>query len=362
MHTEFFRNKRVLITGHTGFKGAWLSLILAHFGAEVIGYALPSAHPQGMFALCDVEDRIHSYSGDVLDPQKLQDVMATHAPEIVMHLAAQTLVLTSYADPVTTYATNVLGTLHVLEACRRQSEVRAIINVTSDKCYDNTQSAQAFRENDRLGGQDIYSSSKACSELLSASYRSSFFQPTQQNSPGLSTVRAGNVIGGGDWAEFRIMPDCMRSLLASTPIVIRNPNAIRPWQHVLDCLSGYLLVAKRLYDEPDIYAQAWNVGPPPTNSIRVFDMVQDLIALWGSGEYHILEQGDAPSEAETLRIDSSKMHQILHWQPKWNYRESLERTVQWYKEFSMHQHDHDYMRHWTIQQIDDYFTQKREHV
>lgn len=361
---DFFYQKRVLITGHTGFIGTWLALILYYFKADVIGYALAPEKKNNLFDICGLDKKITSYISDIMDLQDLKDVVKRHRPEIVIHLAAQTLVIRSYKEPIVTYSTNVIGTLNVFEACRCESSVKVIINVTSDKCYDNINENTVHREGDRLGGHDIYSSSKACSEILTESYRNSFFsmnhhaeihQSATAESVGLSSVRAGNVIGGGDWSDYRIVPDCIRYLLETKPISIRNPYSVRPWQHVIDCLYGYLLLAKKMHIDPEKYSQAWNFGPYLSDEVRVVDVVKDIIDLWGSGEYIVDNGGVRVHESGMLKIDSSKAMNLLNWKPNWQYPEAIRNTIVWYNEFYNNRGDFDRICSFTMNQIKEYF-------
>lgn len=332
MNPEFWRNRRVLITGHTGFKGTWLSLWLQSLGAELTGYSLPPPGEPNLFLLADAAAGMRSVHGDVLDLQHLRRVVAEHRPEIVFHLAAQSLVRRSYADPVGTYATNVLGTAHALEAIRDVSSVRAVVVATSDKCYDNRNGVRAFRETDNLGGADPYSSSKASAELVTAAFRDAFYSARKNGaSTGIGSARAGNVIGGGDWGEDRLIPDVMRAVFAGREVLIRSPQAIRPWQHVLDTLSGYLVLAEKLWNEPQSYAEAWNFGPQESESLPVSTLLEKLSQLWGPELKWKVDDNLHPWEAPHLKLDSSKAETRLGWHPRWKLTRALEMTVEAYK-------------------------------
>jgi CDP-glucose 4,6-dehydratase len=329
--TEFFRGKRVFVTGHTGFKGSWLCLWLCRLGAEVTGYSLDPPTEPSLFALARIDDLVLSHKADIRNGEALAAAMREARPDIVLHLAAQPLVRQSYKIPAQTYATNVMGTVNLLEAVRLCPSVRAVLNVTTDKCYENREWAWGYRENEPLGGFDPYSSSKACSELVSASYRSSFFNSEQYSQHGvaLATARAGNVIGGGDWASDRLVPDILRSLLAGEAIRIRNPRAVRPWQHVLEPLKGYLTLARLLYQDGPEFAEAWNFGPPDSDAQPVEWMVRRICQLWGEGSRHEVDQGNQPHEAHYLKIDCSKARARLGWQPRWDLDHALQAVIEW---------------------------------
>jgi CDP-glucose 4,6-dehydratase len=348
MNPQFWRNRKVLITGHTGFKGSWLSLWLQSLGAELVGYSLPPPGQPSLFELANVGQEMQSIHGDLLDLQHLRCVTAEHRPEIVFHLAAQSLVRRSYADPIGTYATNVLGTAHALEAIREVSSVRAVVVATSDKCYDNRNGVRAYRESDMLGGADPYSSSKASAELVTAAFRDAFYSARKNGaSTGIGSARAGNVIGGGDWGEDRLIPDVMRALFEGRDVLIRNPQAIRPWQHVLDTLSGYLVLAEKLCNEPQNYAEAWNFGPHDSESLPVSAVLERLSAMWGPGVTWKVDTSAQPWEAPHLKLDSSKAESRLGWQPRWNLNRALQVTVEWYKA----QQAHEDLRKLTLKQI-----------
>jgi CDP-glucose 4,6-dehydratase len=331
MNPEFWQKKNVLLTGHTGFKGSWLSLWLQTLGAEVTGYSLAAPTEPSLFVLADVARGMRSVHGDVRDFEHLKRVVQKHQPEIVFHLAAQSLVRRSYDDPVNTYATNIMGTAHVLEAVRDTPAIRAVVIVTTDKCYENVDDGRAYCETDRLGGFDPYSSSKACAELVTAAFRNSFFSSGKRAKTGVGSVRAGNVIGGGDWATDRLIPDVMRAIFAGNEALIRNPHAIRPWQHVLDPLCGYLMLAEKLCHDPKRYAESWNFGPDESESLPVATLLERLKGFWGTGIAWCPEGGIHQHEAHSLKLDSSKARTILGWRPRWNLSRALESTAQWYK-------------------------------
>ena len=328
----FWKDRRVFITGHTGFKGSWLSLWLISLGAKVNGFALKPPTEPSLFELAHVDESITSSTiADVRDSHALRVALHAAAPEIVIHMAAQPLVRESYRNPVETYTVNVMGTVNLLEAIRSCDSVRAVVNVTTDKCYKNQEWHWGYRENEPMGGYDPYSSSKACSELVTAAYRNSFFNPEDFESHGvaLATARAGNVIGGGDWACDRLICDCVRALLVKEKIIIRNPNAIRPWQHVLEPLSGYMLLAQKLYKEGAFFAQSWNFGPNDEDAKPVEWIVQRLCERWGNEADYVLDQDDQPHEATYLKLDCSKAKALLGWQPRWNLQQALDSIVQW---------------------------------
>ena len=326
--TDFYRNKKVLVTGHTGFKGGWLTAWLKSLGASVVGLALPPETTPNLFdAVCLSRDMV-SIFGDIRQRSTVASVFQQHAPEIVFHNAAQPLVRRSYREPVETYATNVMGTVHVLEAIRATPSVRAVVVVTSDKCYQNREWFWGYREEDGLGGSDPYSSSKACAELVTAAYRQSFFG--KEGTASLATARAGNVIGGGDWSEDRLVPDMVRGITSNQPIVIRRPESVRPWQHVLEPVRGYLLLAERLWEGRE-FAEPWNFGPRDQDAIPVGELAQRLIATWGKGELKIQSDPDAPHEAQYLRLNTTKARTRLPWKPVLELNQALDWTVDWYR-------------------------------
>jgi CDP-glucose 4,6-dehydratase len=323
----------VLVTGHTGFKGSWLTLWLQDLGADVTGFSLPPPTTPSLYELAGVGERMTSVSGDVRDVEAVSRAIAASGPEVVVHMAAQAIVRRSFLEPLETYETNVLGTVAVLEAVRRSGEVRVLVNVTSDKCYEIHDDERSYQEDDAKGGNDPYSSSKGCAELVTSAYRTSFFSGAQAGRTAVASVRAGNVIGGGDWAEDRLVPDIMRSALESRPAAIRNPEAIRPWQHVLNPLSGYLLLVQKLWNGPG-YEDGWNFGPDEEDERPVRWLVERLVALWG-GDLRWERVGNAgePRETHTLRLDSSKARRELGWSPRWTLDRALESVVDWYKAF-----------------------------
>lgn len=330
MQGAFWQGRKVLVTGHTGFKGSWLSLWLSAAGARVAGYALECSTTPSLYEAARVGSRIHSTIGDVRDAGHLRKAMDEAAPEVVFHLAAQSLVRESYRAPVDTYATNVLGTVHCLEAARRCASVRAVVVATSDKCYENLGRGAGYVETDRLGGDDPYSSSKACAELVGAAYAASFF--AGPGTAGVATVRAGNVIGGGDWAAERIVPDAMRAFSAAQALKVRHPGFVRPWQHVLEPLAGYLLLAERLCGaEGKAFATAWNFGPPEDEARPVSWIAAQLAARWGEGASWKAEGQDALHEAAMLKLDCSRAKARLGWSPRLPLESALDWTVEWYR-------------------------------
>ncbi len=332
----FWQNKRVFLTGHTGFKGSWLCLWLTRLGARVTGYALAPPTDPSLFELARMGELVDSRISDVRDAECLARTIEEARPEIVIHMAAQPLVRDSYSIPVETYATNVMGTVHLLEAVRGCSSVKAVVNVTTDKCYENREWDWGYRENEPMGGFDPYSSSKACSELVTAAYRSSFFNPARysEHGIGLASARAGNVIGGGDWATDRLIPDCISALLAGRPIRIRNPHAIRPWQHVLEPLSGYLALAQRLFESGTEYAEGWNFGPADNDAKSVEWIVSRICQIWGNGAGYEVDAGDHPHEAHYLKLDCSKARMRLGWRPRWDLNQALTYILEWVKVYS----------------------------
>ena len=333
MNPEFWHGKRVLLTGHTGFKGGWLSLWLQSMGANVIGYSLAPPTNPNLFEVANVAQGMISIIGDIRDLAKLQAVFVEHKPEIVIHMAAQPLVRYSYLEPVETYSTNVMGTVHVLESVRHTPSVKAVVVVTTDKCYENKEWPWGYRENEPMGGYDPYSNSKGCAELVTAAYRNSYFHPEKYQTHGvaIATGRAGNVIGGGDWAEDRLIPDMMRAIVSGQPVSIRNPHSIRPWQHVLEPLSGYLLLAQKLYEEGSSFAEAWNFGPNDDDAKPVDWILDNLTKTWGEGARWKLDGGDHPHEAHYLKLDCSKAKSRLHWQPRWSLIKAIDQICIWHK-------------------------------
>lgn len=329
-----WHRRRVLITGHTGFKGAWLSFWLREQGAEVFGYSLDPPTEPSLFQVARIGELIAGdIRADIRDPSALREALAHVRPEVVFHMAAQSIVRLSYSIPVETFSVNVMGTAHVLDAIRHAPSVRAAIIVTSDKCYENLGGDRPYRETDPIGGNDPYSASKACAELVVASFRASARALGPEGSDvAIASVRSGNVVGGGDWSPDRLVPDCVRAFVAGVAVTLRNPDAVRPWLHVLEPLAGYIEVAERLLDAgAERYAAAFNFGPAPVNDANVLKVAQTVAQLWGSGARVEIVGGANLPEATTLRLDSTKALQLLGWKPRWNFAETLERAVEWYK-------------------------------
>jgi CDP-glucose 4,6-dehydratase len=355
MNTDFWRGRKIFLTGHTGFKGSWLSLWLQKLGADLVGYSLPPPTQPNLFSLAQVAKGMLSTHGDVLHLPRLRESLSGSQPEFVFHLAAQSLVRESYAKPIETLATNVMGTANLLDAVRNVTSVRAVIIVTSDKCYENLESQSAYRETDRLGGNDPYSCSKACAELLTSSYRCSFFR-SREPSPGIASVRSGNVIGGGDWATDRLVPDAMRGVMAGTELQVRNPGAVRPWQHVLDPLRGYLMLAEKLFTQPDDFSGAWNFGPGPSCVFSVIEILNRLHKLWGEELRWRCDPRVHVQEASYLRLDSNKAKKELLWEPCLPLDSALLATVNWYKAYR----NNEDMARTTLQQIEAYEASLKE--
>ena len=333
MNPEFWRGKRVLITGHNGFKGSWMAIWLQSIGVDLTGYSLgvptiPSLYEEG-----NIQEGMSNIFGDVRDFEKLLSVVDQFKPEIIFHMAAQSLVLKGYENPIDTYSTNVMGTVNILECSRRCPGVKAVINVTTDKCYENKEWPWGYRECDSIGGFDPYSNSKGCSELITNSYRSSYFNPQTYSAHGvaLATVRAGNVIGGGDWAENRLIPDILSSFQGKQAVIIRSPESIRPWQHVLEPLRGYLMLAERLYQEGASFSEAWNFGPRDEDVQTVAWIVNEMSNLWGEDATWICSEDPGPHEAHFLKLDISKAKSKLNWYPRLGLRDSLSFVVDWSK-------------------------------
>jgi CDP-glucose 4,6-dehydratase len=323
---DIYRGRKVLLTGHTGFKGSWLALWLQQLGADVTGLSLPPETDPNHWELLKLGIEEHRF--DIRDYASLQKLVTQIQPDVVFHLAAQPLVRRSYADPLTTWGTNVQGTANVLEACRHTPSVKAIVAVTTDKCYENQEWLWGYRENDRLGGHDPYSASKAGSELVAASYRQSYF--SKDGAPLLATARAGNVIGGGDWSEDRLIPDLVRASARGESVEIRSPNATRPWQHVLESLTGYLILGQRLLEKKNQFAEAWNFGPDDTGNETVGSVLSRLSANWNDLRWH-LTASPQPHEAGLLKLDSTKARTLLGWLPVWGLDEALKQTAGWYR-------------------------------
>lgn len=329
VNPAFWQGKKVFLTGHTGFKGSWLSLWLQSMGAKVKGFALEPPTEPSLFQEASVAEDMESEIGDIRNLAAITDSVKAFCPDILIHMAAQPLVRLSYREPVETYSTNVMGTVHVLEAARQCSSIRAIVNVTTDKCYENREWVWGYREHEPMGGHDPYSNSKGCSELVTAAYRDSFFNTS--DSAGLASARAGNVIGGGDWAEDRLIPDILRAFEQSQPVVVRNPLATRPWQHVLEPLSGYLILAEKLYNEGASYAEGWNFGPRDEDVKPVEWILNHMVKHWGQGASWQLDNNPQPHEAQLLKLDISKASSLLKWQPRWSLAQTLDSIVEWHQ-------------------------------
>ncbi|BBI32705.1 CDP-glucose 4,6-dehydratase [Cohnella abietis] len=335
----FWSKKKVLLTGHTGFKGSWLSLWLQVMGANVTGYALQPASAPSLYALSGLEHSIRSVIADIRDRESLLRTIQDTQPDVIIHMAAQPLVRYSYLNPVETFEVNVLGTVNLLDAVRTAVaegvHIQAVLNITTDKCYENQEWTWGYRENDRLGGFDPYSNSKACAELATSMFRDSYFNPKDYASHGLSiaTARAGNVIGGGDWSEDRIIPDCIRALMEGNKLPIRNPVATRPWQHVLEPLQGYLLLVEQMVERGTKFGEAWNFGPNDDGVKSVEWLVKKIGTLWGVNDFYELAEGSNPHEATNLSLDSSKARRALGWQPIWSVERALEKTVEWFQAY-----------------------------
>lgn len=329
MNPNFWRGKRIFLTGHTGFKGGWLSLWLQSLGAKVTGYALPPPTTPNLFEVAEVAQDMRSIIADIRDLPTLREALKSAKPDILIHMAAQPLVRQSYIDPLETYATNVLGTVNVLESVRTSDTVKAVLVVTTDKCYENQDDlSKSYFENDPMGGHDPYSSSKACAEIITAAYRKSFLQ---QQGVTVATARAGNVIGGGDWATDRLVPDILRSFEQNSEVLIRNPQSTRPWQHVLEPLSGYLVLIEHLYNQGFDYSGGWNFGPQHEDARPVQWIVEQLAYNWGSGATWRQDMGNHPHEANHLKLDISKAKAQLNWQPTWNLQTALQKITHWHR-------------------------------
>jgi CDP-glucose 4,6-dehydratase len=355
MHS-FWSGKHVFLTGHTGFKGGWLSLWLQSLGAHITGYALKPSTQPNLFEVASVEKGMRSIIGDIRDLDNLKKAMKEANPDILIHMAAQPLVRYSYTNPVETYATNVMGTVNVLEAARDNKNIKAILNVTSDKCYENHEIDRGYREDEPMGGFDPYSNSKGCAELASSAYRNSFFNIEKYKDHGvaLATARAGNVIGGGDWAEDRLIPDFIRAIEAKQKVSIRNPHAIRPWQHVLEPLQGYLILCQKLYEEGPRFSESFNFGPDEKDAKNVEWIASQLVKAWGEGvTYEVNSNASSLHEAHFLKLDCTKAHQTLGWQPKWDVHLALEKIYAWHKAHlkneDMHQYSLNDIKMYTLQ-------------
>jgi CDP-glucose 4,6-dehydratase len=344
---DFWYGKRVLLTGHTGFKGSWLSLWLQAMGTTLRGLSLTPTTEPALFDVARVGDGMEHRVADIREFSAVQAQMSEFRPEIVIHMAAQPLVRLSYQQPIETYATNVMGTVHVLEAARHAGSVKAIVSITTDKCYENREWVWGYREDEPMGGHDPYSNSKGCAELVSSAYRKSYLRHA---GIAMATARAGNVIGGGDWAEDRLVPDVLRALQQGQPVQIRNPHAIRPWQHVLEPLAGYLLLAERLHEQGQTHAEGWNFGPRDEDAKPVQWIVEHLCERWGDGASWTLQPGDHPHEANVLKLDISKARQRLQWTPRWSLETALTHITEWHQAWLAGQD----MRALCLQQINQY--------
>jgi CDP-glucose 4,6-dehydratase len=335
MFKNIYQGKRALVTGHTGFKGSWLCIWLKELGAEVVGYSLDPPSEPNNFSACRLSEHIDHQHGDVRDYDRLISIFSHYKPEMVFHLAAQALVRPSYDDPKGTFDTNAGGTVNVLEAVRRTPDVRVVVNVTSDKCYENREWVWGYRENDPLGGHDPYSASKGCAELIFAAYLRSFFSKPAcgDRRVGAASCRAGNAIGGGDWGRDRLIPDCVRALNAGRPVGIRNPQSVRPWQHVLELLSGYLYLGARLWEDPEDFSGAWNFGPESEAHVTVAEVVNRLVQAWGAGEWQDLSETGAVHEAATLRLCCDKATARLGWGNALTLAQTIALTADWYKQY-----------------------------
>lgn len=328
---DFWKGKRVYLTGHTGFKGSWLSLWLQSMGAVVKGYALEPNTVPSLFEEAKVSEGMESEIGNIKNLEQLSSSMKAFNPDVLIHMAAQPLVRLSYVEPVDTYATNVMGTVNVLESARSCENLKAIVSVTTDKCYENNEWEWGYRENEPMGGHDPYSSSKGCAELVTSAYRRSFF--STEGTASVASARAGNVIGGGDWAADRLVPDILRAFEKSEAVVVRNPLSTRPWQHVLEPLSGYLVLAQELYENGDEYAEGWNFGPKDDDCQPVQWILNNMVSKWGEGASWELDQNSNPHEAGYLKLDCSKAAHRLKWKPKWNLDEAIDLIVKWHQGF-----------------------------
>lgn len=358
---RFFHNKTVFVTGHTGFIGSWLSFWLSSVGANVVGYSLDIPTNPSNFEILNLKNKIKHYIGDINKPENLQDAISENKPEIIIHLAAQALVTDSYKNTVNTIQTNVMGTVNLLEAVKQTPSVNVCVVMTSDKCYDNKEIDYAYKETDPLGGYDPYSASKGAAEIITNSYRNSFFNPTKshEHHVGLSTIRAGNVIGGGDWAENRLVSDCINALSKNEQVLIRNPDAIRPWQHVLEPISGIFCLIQKMWNDPGTYSQAWNFGPMISNpTISVSELVAKIISKWGTGDWKKISNSALQHEAHLLMLDSTKANQLLKWNPVYSIDEAITETLNWYIEYFKHSQN---MEDFTLRQIYEYIQKGKQH-
>jgi len=349
---EVYKNKKILVTGHTGFKGSWLCLWLLLAGAEVVGFSLEPETNPSLFKVLNLEKYLDSIIGDIRDKKLIENVVSKIKPDFIFHLAAQPIVRRSYKEPILTFETNIMGTVNLLEAVRKNGLETIIINITSDKCYDNKENVCSYSETDPMGGYDPYSASKGAVEIITSSYRNSFFNSANYDNHkiALASARAGNVIGGGDWAEDRLIPDIIRALTEKEDVIIRNPNSTRPWQHVLECISGYLTLGEKLFQNPNQYCEGWNFGPEPGSIMAVQQIVNKTIDLWGSGNYRIIPDENM-KEAVCLSLNIAKAKEKLGWQPVYDINQAVEKTICWYQHYYFRQ---DAILEYTKKQIENY--------
>ncbi len=344
VNKKFWKGKKVLITGHTGFKGSWLSLWLQSIGTHIVGYSLPPPTKPSLFEVANVADGMCSINGDVRDIEHLKATIVKYQPEIIIHMAAQSLVRYSYIDPIETYTTNVLGTVNVLEAVRQIKGARKVLIITSDKCYKNNEWLWGYRENEPMGGHDPYSSSKGCAEIIISAYRHSYFpvENYDRHNVAIASARAGNVIGGGDWSDDRLIPDIMKAFMENRPVIVRNPNAVRPWQHVLEPLNGYLCLIEKLWANGPGFSSGWNYGPNDDDVCEVSWIVERMVKLWGENAQWDLDKDQNPHEANYLKLDCSKAKNILKWSPKLNLPATLEWIIKWYRNYQQNKDMRNY--------------------
>jgi CDP-glucose 4,6-dehydratase len=353
----FYSGRKVLITGHTGFKGSWMTILLKCLGADVYGYALDPPTTPSLYHVGEIDGLVTSTIGDIRDYKLLLLTLLEAQPEIIIHMAAQPLVLESYRNPRETYETNVMGTVNILDAARQIESVKVILNITTDKCYENKEWIWGYREIEPMGGYDPYSNSKSCSELVTSSFRSAFFNPKEYRRHGvaLATARAGNVIGGGDWAADRLIPDFFRSIIKGETLLIRCPYAIRPWQHVLEPLNGYLTLCQRLYNDGQSFAEGWNFGPDDSDAKNVEWITNRICELWGNGVKYEINKEPQPHEANYLKLDCSKARNKLDWHPRWNIETAIQKIVEWNKAYLVGSD----LKNICVNQIDEYFNKKK---